>query len=339
MTMINRVMHSRRLRSGVKTALHLTGFRRIIPLPAVSKEPLQPNAGAAAPPPEPLRTDANAVADYWTRVNVTQHHAFASAQDSLDYFHWRNDQYFPYIEYLPVDGQDGKVVLDYGCGPGHDLVGFAVYSKPKRLIGMDVSSSSLAEATARLALHGARPEMVLLNPDTTALPLDTASVDLVHCSGVIHHTPEPVQVLRELRRVLKPNGYAQVMIYNYDSLFVHLYVAYDLQIVGGSYVGMDIRDAFARTTDGPDCPISRVYKPSEFIDLCREAGFAAECTGIAISMHEAMIFPKRFEAVQNRSLPTESRKFLLSLAADSYGFPTYHGRYAGVDGCYRLRPA
>ena len=224
------------------------------------------------------------------------------------------------------------------AAPGHDLVGFAVYSKPRRLIGMDVSRSSLAEATARLALHGARPEMVLLNADATTLPLETASVDLVHCSGVIHHTPDPVQILRELRRVLKPTGSAQVMVYNYDSLFLHLYVAYCLQIGEGRYAGMEIRDAFARTTDGPDCPISRVYRQREFIDLCQEAGFAAECIGVAISMYEAQLFPRRFEAIPHRGLPTESRKFLLALEVDNHGFPTHDGHYAGVDGCYRLRP-
>jgi hypothetical protein len=97
MAMINRVIHSRRLRSGVKHALHLTGLRRTIRPPPVSEEPVQADAGAVAPPQEPMRTDANAVADYWTQHNVAQHHAFASAQHSLDYFHWRNDQYFPYI--------------------------------------------------------------------------------------------------------------------------------------------------------------------------------------------------------------------------------------------------
>ena len=25
---------------------------------------------------------------------------------------------------MPVSGRDGDIVLDYGCGPGHDLVGF-----------------------------------------------------------------------------------------------------------------------------------------------------------------------------------------------------------------------
>jgi ubiquinone/menaquinone biosynthesis C-methylase UbiE len=318
---ISRVLQSRRLRSGVKSALRLAGVRRF-----------ESNA-----PRPPMRADGRGVADYWTRVNVTQHHAFGSAQDSLDYFHWRNDQYYPYIDYLPVSGQDGKVVLDYGCGPGHDLVGFAVYSKPKRLIGMDVSSSSLAESKARLALHGVKAEMVLLDPAAATLPLETASVDLVHSSGVIHHTPDPLQILRELRRVLKPDGHAQIMVYNYDSIWLHLFVAYSMQIVEGRYAGMDIRSAFARTTDGEECPISRVYAPGEFIDLCREAGFATEFTGAAIAMHEALIAPKRFEAISNRKLSAESRKFLLSLEMDKRGLPTYRGHYAGVDACYRLR--
>ena len=65
------------------------------------------------------------VADYWTRYNVTSHERFASAANSLAYLRWRNDQYFGYSELMPVDRQDGKVILDFGCGPGHDLVGFA----------------------------------------------------------------------------------------------------------------------------------------------------------------------------------------------------------------------
>ena len=67
-------------------------------------------------------------------------------QESERYLEWRNDQYFKYDELMPVTGKDGRVILDYGCGPGHDLVGFGLRSKPTRLIGMDVSTSSLAEA-------------------------------------------------------------------------------------------------------------------------------------------------------------------------------------------------
>ena len=51
---------------------------------------------------------------------------------------------------MPVKVYDNKVILDFGCGPDHDLIGFDYYSKPKKLIGSDVSSSSLEEARCRL---------------------------------------------------------------------------------------------------------------------------------------------------------------------------------------------
>src|SRR5713226_1608855 len=55
---------------------------------------------------------------YWTGHNITNHQRFPSAQASLEYLDWRNDQYPGYIDLMPVSGQDGQVVLDYGCGPG-----------------------------------------------------------------------------------------------------------------------------------------------------------------------------------------------------------------------------
>jgi SAM-dependent methyltransferase len=275
---------------------------------------------------------------YWTRHNVTAHHRFASAADSLAYLEWRNDQYFDYIRLMPLDGQDGKVVLDYGCGPGHDLVGFGAWSRPARLIGMDVSASSLAEAKARLALHASPAELIQLDTASGRLPLPDASVDHVHTSGVLHHVPDIGQVLGELRRVLRPGGTMNVMVYNYDSLWMHLYVAWRKRIVEGRFAALDLRAAFARTTDGEDCPIANVYRPAEFVALAAAAGLPLEFSGAAISMFEASLAPSRFEAVQDRRLPAESRRFLLGLELDRHGLPTWRGHYAGVDGCYRLGP-
>jgi len=194
---------------------------------------------------------------YWTRHNVTQHAAFPTVRASLEYLDWRNDQYPGYIDLMPVAGQDGKVVLDYGCGPGNDLVGFGHFSKPARLIGADISSSSLAESRGRLGLHGIPAELIHLTEDEGRIPLEDASVDYLHSSGVVHITQDPAAVLREFRRVIRPDGRCRIMIYNYDSLWLHLYVAYVIQIKQGRYKDLDVRSAFARCTDGPDCPIVR----------------------------------------------------------------------------------
>ena len=52
------------------------------------------------------------------------------------------------------------------------------------------------------------------------------SVDYIFSQGVIHHTSYPEKILSELYRVLKLGGKAKIMVYNYDSPFVHQYIAY-----------------------------------------------------------------------------------------------------------------
>ena len=280
---------------------------------------------------------ARGVADYWTRYNVTLHRRFGSAEESLAYLRWRNDQYDGYGELMPVAGQDGRVVLDFGCGPGHDLIGFATSSKPARLIGIDVSPSSLAEAEARLRLHNAACELVHLDAAATELPLPTGCVDYVHSSGVLHHLPDPLSWLREFRRVLRRGGEARIMVYNHDSVWMHLLVAYMKRVLEKAFLDLSLEEAFARTTDGEDCPIAEVYRPEEFLALAGEAGFEAHFAGAAVSMQEARIMPYRWDAIQDRATPEPSRRFLLELNIDDRGLPRYRGHGAGIDGCFRLR--
>jgi len=44
--------------------------------------------------------------------------------------------------------------------------------------------------------------------DLTAIPVPDATYDLVLCTQVLEHVPDPVAVLREFNRVLKPRGQA-----------------------------------------------------------------------------------------------------------------------------------
>lgn len=278
-------------------------------------------------------------AEYWTKVNVTRHYGFASAQDSLDYLEWRNLQYIHYDELMPTDDADSKVVLDYGCGPGHDLVGFSTRSRPSHLIAMDVSATSLAEARARLMLHGAAESiawMCISETDPT-LPLADASVDIIHSSGVLHHTPDPGRILREFRRVLKPNGEVRIMVYNYDSIFLHLFVAYQNMVLLPELGGQPIEAVFRTLTDGPHCPISLCYRPDEFVALAGKAGLDASFIGSAVSCLEMQSLPLRFEALLDRRLRPESRRFLYEVTVDERGCPRYRGALAGIDGCYRLK--
>lgn len=200
---------------------------------------------------------ATADSEYWTNHNVTSHRSFASCSDSLAYFHWRNDQYFNYLDLMPVNQADNLTVLDYGCGPGHDLVGFATYSKVKHLIGADVSSSSLSESRHRLNLHDQPTQFIQLDPESPTISIPDASVDLIHCSGVIHHIPDPLPTIREFKRILAPKGTLQIMVYNRLSIWYHLYCAFHLSCLRETCQESTLEDVFRRSTDGVNCPTSR----------------------------------------------------------------------------------
>jgi ubiquinone/menaquinone biosynthesis C-methylase UbiE len=276
----------------------------------------------------------SSVEKYWTGHNVTLHARFADPASSIEYLHWRNSQYYGYAQLMPTNVGDNLSILDFGCGPGNDLVGFGVMSKPRRLVGVDISSSSLAEAEDRLALHEIPAELVRVDVEQEKLPFEDGSFDLVHSSGVLHHMEAPQAALRELRRVLRPGGRAQIMVYNRESLWFHLYVPYVLQIEQGLYADLSHEDAFRRSTDGPNCPISRAYSRKGFQSLVEPLGFKLVAYGSAVAAWEMIQLPKRHAAVLNPRLPRESRDFLTSLRFDEFGLPVSDGYRAGVDGCY-----
>lgn len=275
-------------------------------------------------------------AAYWSVYMVT-HETFKSAAESLEHFHWRNQQYPGYLELMPVDGKDGKVVLDYGCGPGNDLVGFAMYSNPSKLIGVDVSKTALKKAEERLAIHGKQAVFINIDESSNIIPLGSESVDYIHTSGVLHHCANLESVLAELYRILKHDGELVVMVYNYNSIWLHLHAAWIYQLKTGKCTGQSVLDAFRHTTDGAECPIAHCYRPEEFLAKMQAYGFAGSFTGAAISLHEMKCLNQRFDALFDRRLATEHRDFLSALTFDEHGIPHYKGAVAGIDACYSFR--
>ena len=237
---------------------------------------------------------------------------------------------------MPVNCANDLVVLDYGCGPGNDLVGFSEFSKTAKLIGADVSSTALVAAKKRCELHKKNIELIKLDENSNLIPLSANSVDLVHSSGVLHHVKVLNNVLSEIHRILKPGGTFQVMIYNYNSIWVHLYVAYVIQIKEKKYSNLPILDAFRRSTDGPHCPISRCYSPHDFLDIVCTHGFNGSYKGSSISLHELSLLPMLKEAILNQNLGIKHRDFLSAITFDKMNTPVYNKNIAGISACFKF---
>lgn len=273
--------------------------------------------------------------EYWTK-HLVANRKHTTREASLDHFHWRNAQYPGYIELMPVTGQNDKVVLDYGCGPGNDLVGFGEFSKTKKLYGVDISSSALRLAEERLALHDIEAELIQIDDSENELPISSLSVDYIHTSGVLHHCTHLNAALSEFHRILKPGGKLSIMVYNHDSLWLHLYVAYVLRIEQGKYQDGSLMDAFRRSTDGSECPISHCYKKEDFIKLVKSFGFSGGLSGCSISKHELSLLHKRNAAVNCKELDSIHTSFLNEITLNQNGIPFYGKDVAGIGSCYHF---
>lgn len=284
------------------------------------------------PVSEPV--DLPSPVDYWSGHTVHVNDNFlASAEDSLRYFQWRCDQYPGYLDLMPVRGLDHCDVLDYGCGPGHDVVGIATYSKPRSLVGLDVSDRALAIAKQRLALHKFGDHVAVRKLMGDRIPLPDSSVDYIHSSGVLHHLENPLQALREFQRVMRPNARIRIMVYNRDSLWWHLFVPYVLQLRKRVLdPDMPLPTAFRMSTDGFECPISVAYTPESFAALAEEAGLEITYVGTSISQTELDVW-KRYgkRAMVDPRLAEEHRAFLGAISNDGRKVPSRSGTPPGIN--------
>jgi SAM-dependent methyltransferase len=96
-------------------------------------------------------------------------------------------------------------LLDVGCGPGTITIDLARLVAPGEVVGVDAAEAPLVEAREAAAAAGL-PDVTFRVADGMALPFDDGAFDVVHAHQVLQHVPDPVGMLREMRRVCAPGG-------------------------------------------------------------------------------------------------------------------------------------
>ncbi len=124
------------------------------------------------------------------------------------FFRRRADRLLDDVEQL---GGAGKL-LDVGCAIGTELA--VAGTRGWEAIGLELSKASLAVAQERgLDARGERLEDAAF-PD--------ASFDLVTLNHVLEHIPTPGPFLREIRRVLRPDGLLFIAVPNVETWWIYL---------------------------------------------------------------------------------------------------------------------
>lgn len=197
------------------------------------------------------------VAAYWNRrpCNIRHSKREIGTREYFDDVEQRKYFVEPHIPgFAEFDKWRGKKVLEVGCGLGTDAVNFARAGAD--YTGIELSSASLELARKRFEVFALPGKLEVVNAEELSSHLPPAAFDLVYSFGVIHHTPRPDQVFREIRKVIKPDGELRVMLYAKDSW----------------------KDAMIRAgLDQPEaqtgCPIAFTYSHKEVEDLLANAGF------------------------------------------------------------------
>lgn len=170
-----------------------------------------------------------------------------------------------------------KKVLDLGCGEGNSIKFFSEISNEIEWFGLDIEDSPEVK---RRTTENER----IFSFDGINIPFDSNSFDLVYCRQVFEHVQFPLELMKEVKRVLKDGG-----------------------CLVGSTSHLEPYHSYSHFN----------FTPYGFSFLCREAGlkvdlFRPGIDGITLIMRRLLNYPKFFNRWFIRESPLNK---IINLAA------------------------
>ncbi|NUU22477.1 MAG: methyltransferase domain-containing protein [Streptomycetaceae bacterium] len=109
-------------------------------------------------------------------------------------------------------------ILDVGCGPGTITADLAARVPDGHVTAVDAAPGVVAQARAHAEERGL-DNVEFGTADVHALDYPDDTFCVVHAHQVLQHVGDPVQALREMRRVCKPGGYIAARDADYGAMF------------------------------------------------------------------------------------------------------------------------
>jgi 2-polyprenyl-3-methyl-5-hydroxy-6-metoxy-1,4-benzoquinol methylase len=203
---------------------------------------------------QPQTTAPESVRDFYERMpypppiaSLDEHRAHYANPDRR-----RAEFYFVWPTGQPCGKRE---ILVAGCGTSQ-AARYAMREVDSRITAIDISETSLRHTRELQRRHN------LENLELHQIPIESIpdlgrSFDLIVCTGVLHHLPDPEVGLRALREVLNPHGAMRLMVYaRYGRAGIYMIQEY-CRLLGVTTSDADLRDLGASLDALPqDHPIA-----------------------------------------------------------------------------------
>ncbi len=164
----------------------------------------------------------------------------------------------------------GKRVLEIGCGIGTDTISFA--RAGAHVTAIDLSEKSIELAKQRADVYGLSDRIQFIHMNAEEISADNpmfGSFDLIYSFGVIHHSPNPDVILKNLRSLAGPTTELRIMVY-YRYSFKVLWILWK----AGLTQLRNLDQLVARYSEAQTgCPVTYTYSRAGARRWLRAAGF------------------------------------------------------------------
>ena len=246
-----------------------------------------------------MKTSVEEVQAFWNANPCNSD--LSHSEERVRYFQEISDRRYGYEWHIPIVGKfytfRGKDVLEIGCGIATD--GFEFAKSGANYVGVDLTPRAVEFAQERFNLLRMPGRFEIVNAEEK-LPFADNTFDHVYSFGVIHHSPTPEKIVREIRRVLKKGGTFTVMLYNRSSINYYLEIMFLRRLFRWLLLPKFMPGLIARltgfdrwkleghrrilrerkslskqewismNTDGPFCPLARVYSRNQAAALFQD---------------------------------------------------------------------
>ena len=220
---------------------------------------------------DPLKKE---IIDQWDNDPCGSHYATLEGESRLEWFReveqFRYEEFGPWMaETMEFANHEGENVLEIGSGMGADLTRFALAGAT--VTDLDMSTGHLKLARENFDLRNL--EGTFIRGDAEDMPFEDDTFDLVYTNGVIHHTPNTLQVIKEIYRVLKPGGKVICMVYAENSIQYWRDLVLWQGLRQGQLLDLSIGEIMSRSVEISETgarPLVKVYRPKQLKEMFRD---------------------------------------------------------------------